>query len=48
MKLGPLAKLDIGNTATSKKVDDVMSANCYVIVILLIYGQFEAILKPDC
>ena len=33
---------------TSKKFDnDVMSENCDVIVIFSIYGQFEAIQKPD-
>ena len=31
-----------------KKIDnDVMSANCDVIVIFPIYGQFGAIRKPD-
>ena len=41
MKLGPVTKLDKRNKATSKKFDnDVMSTNCDIIVIFLIYGQF--------
>ena len=48
MKLGPVTKLDKKNKTTSKKFDDeVMSANWDVIVIFPIYGQFEAIRKPD-
>ena len=48
MKLGPVTKLDKKNKTTSKKFDDeVMSANWDVIVIFPIYGQFEAIQKPD-
>ena len=48
MKFGPVTKLDKKNDATSKKYgDDVMLANCDVIVIFLIYGQFGAIWKPD-
>ena len=48
MKLGPVTKLDKRNKTTSKKYeDDVMSANCDVIVIFPIYGQFGAIRKPD-
>ena len=48
MKLWPVPKLDKINKGTSKKVgDDVMSANCDVIVIFPIYGQFGAIQKPD-
>ena len=48
MKLGPVSKIDKRNTTTSKKVDDdVLSANCDVFVIFPIYGQFEAIRKPD-
>ena len=48
MKLGPVTKLDKRNKTTSKKSDDnVMSENCEVIVIYLIYGQFGAIQKPD-
>ena len=48
MKLGPVTKLDKRNTATSKKFDnDIMSANCDVIVFFPIYGQLAAIQKPD-
>ena len=48
MKLGPVPKLDKRNTAMSKKAeDDVISANCDVIVIFPIYGQFGAIRKSD-
>ena len=32
----------------SKKIgDNIMSANCDVIIIFLIYGQLRAIWKPD-
>ena len=48
MKLGPVTKSDERNKATSKRFDDdVISANCDVIVIFLIYGQFGAMLKLD-
>ena len=48
MKLGPETKLVKGNKTTSKKIhNDVMSANCDVIVIFPIYDQFGAIQKPD-
>ena len=47
MKHRPVPKLGKRNKTTSKNVDDVMSANCDVIVIFLIYGQFGAIWKPD-
>ena len=48
MKLGPVTKFDKRNTSTSKNTDDnVMSANCDVIVFFPIYGQFSAIRKPD-
>ena len=48
MKLRPVTKLNKANTAMSKKYGyDVMSANCDVIVIFPIYGQFGAIRKPD-
>ena len=48
MKHGPVTKLDKRNNKTSKKLDDdVMSENCDVIVIFLIYGQFGAIWKSD-
>ena len=43
MKLGPVTKLDMRNKTTSKQLgDDVMSANCDII-ILPIYGHFGAI-----
>ena len=46
MKLGPVTKIDKRNTATSRKFDDdVMLANCDVIVFFRIYGQFAAIRK---
>ena len=48
MKLGPVTKLDKRNKTTPKKFDDiVMSANCDVIVIFPIYGQFGAVRKLD-
>ena len=48
MKVGPVTKPDKGKITTSKKFpDDVMSANCGVIVIFPIYGKFGAIRKPD-
>ena len=48
MKVGPVTKPDKRNKTTSKKFpDDVMSANCGVIVIFPIYGKFGAIRKPD-
>ena len=48
MKLRPVTKIDKKNKKTSKKFDDdVMSANCDIIVTILIYGQFRAIRKPD-
>ena len=48
MKLGPVTKLDKKKKTTSKRFGDaVMSANCGVIVIFPIYGQFGAIRKPD-
>ena len=46
MKYGSVTKLDKRNNV--KKNDaEVMSANYDVIVIFPIYGQFEAIRKPD-
>ena len=51
MKLGRVPKLDIRNTATAKKKkkkkndDNVMSKNCDVTGIFLIYGQLGAIQK---
>ena len=48
MKLGPVTKRNKKNRKTCKKVDnDVISKTCEVIVIFSIYGQFEAIRKPD-
>ena len=48
MKLGPVTKPNNRNKTTSKKFDDdVISANCDVIVIFFIYGKAEAIGKPD-
>ena len=48
MKLGPVTKLDERNKTTSKEFDDnVMSANCDIILIFPIYGQLEAIWRPD-
>ena len=47
MKLGSVTIIGKRNTATSKKVDDEgMLANCNVIAIFPIYGQFGAISKP--
>ena len=48
MKLGPVTKLDKRNEKLSKKFDDnAISANCDVIAIFPIYGQFGTIRKPD-
>ena len=47
MKLGMVTKTDKKNKTLSKNDDDVMSANCDVIVIFPIFGQFGAIRKPD-
>ena len=47
MKLGLVTKLDKRNKTTKKFDEDVISANCDVIVIFPIYGQFGAIWKPD-
>ena len=47
MELGPVIKVDKKNTTTSKTFDDdVMSANCDVIVVFPIYGHFAAIRTP--
>ena len=46
MKLGPVTKLNKRNM-TEKTDDGVMSTVCNIIFILLIYGQFGAIRKPD-
>ena len=48
MKLGPTTKIDKRSKTISKKFDDeVMLANCDVIVNFPIYGQFGAIWKLD-
>ena len=48
MKFGPVTKIDMRNTTTSKNLEDeMMSENCDVIFIFTIYGQFGAIRKPD-
>ena len=48
MKLESLTKLDKKNKIMSKKFDvDLMSENCNVIVIFLIFGQFGAVRRPD-
>ena len=48
MKLGSVTKLDKINKSTSIKFfDDVISKNCDVIAIFLIYGKFGAVRKPD-
>ena len=48
MKLGPVFKPDMRNKTMPQKFDDdVMSANCDIIVIFPIYDQFGAIQKPD-
>ena len=43
MKLGPVTKQDKRNKTTSKKIDEVISANCDVSVVFPISGQFGAI-----
>ena len=48
MELGPVTKTGKKNKTTPQKLDDdVVSENCHVIVIFLIYGQFGVIWKPD-
>ena len=48
MKLGTINKFDKRKKTASKKLDDdVMSENCDVIVIFLIYDRYGAIQKPD-
>ena len=46
MKLEPVAKLHKANTATSRKGNDVMLANCSITVIFPVYCQFGAMRKP--
>ena len=44
MKTGPVTKPDKKNKALSKNFDDdVIPKNCDMVVIFLIYDQFEAI-----
>ena len=48
MKLGPVSTFNKRNKTLAKTFDDdVISANCDVIVIFLIYGQFGATWKMD-
>ena len=48
MKLGPVTKLEKRKRSMSKKIDDnVFLANCDVIDVLLIFGQFGAFWKLD-
>ena len=47
MKLGPVTKLDKKNMATSHIYITVRLRRQDVIIIFLIYGQFEAIQKLD-
>ena len=47
MKLEPVTKLDKRKQGQKKFDYDVISENCDVIIIFLIYGQSGAIPKPD-
>ena len=50
MELGPVPKIGTRYTLTSKRKkndNDIMSANCDVIVFFLNYGKFATIPKPD-
>ena len=48
MKTGPVTKPDKKNKVMSKNFDDdVIPKNCDMVVIFLIYDQFEAIWKLD-
>ena len=48
MKLGPVTRLDMRNTSILKNfVDDVMSANCDVVVFFSDLWPIAAIWKPD-
>ena len=47
MKLATVTKIDKRNKKCQKIYDDVMSTNFDVIVLFPVYGQFEAIRKPD-
>ena len=46
MKLGPVTTTDKRNTEILKNYDEVISANCDVIVFFPIYSQFAAIRQP--
>ena len=44
----PVIKIDKRKKTMSKKIDnDIMLADCNMIINFPIYGQFEAIWKPD-
>ena len=48
MELGPLTKLHKRKSTIPKTIDnDVISENCDIIIIFLIYSQFGAIWKLD-
>ena len=48
MRLGPVIERDKKNKKMSKKFDDdVILADCDVIAIFPIHGQFGAIRRPD-
>ena len=48
MELVQVTKLEKTNKATSKRIGgDIILANCDVIVIVSIYGQFGALQKPN-
>ena len=46
IKRGPVTKLDNRKKTASKTFDDVLSANCDVIVTFPIFDQFGAIWNP--
>ena len=47
MKHEPVTKIEKRKENVKKFDDDVMPVSCEVIAIFSIYGQFEAIRKPD-
>ena len=47
MKLGPVTKIDKRDKKAPKNDDSVMSINCDVIIISLIYSHLGAMQKPD-
>ena len=48
MRIGPVTKSEKENKTTLKKFDnDVMLANCDVIVVLPVCGKFGAIRRTD-